>query len=90
MDGLTPLHVAAAWNRAAVVRLLLSYGADPWRKDDNEKNSFHYAREEHAWDVLKTLEIYKHTKHSKCDEEEKNYKIHLGLFPLFSSVYCKC
>lgn len=79
MDGITPLHVAVAWNRSVIVRLLLTYGADPWIKDDSERNSFDYAYEENAMEVLKTLEVYKRMRHSKCDEEEKNYKIHLGL-----------
>ena len=80
IDGVTPLHVAVAWNRCAVVKLLLSYGANPWIKDDNEKDAFDYAHEQQSWDTLRAL---KALKHSKC--EDKNYKIKLGKSAF---VYC--
>lgn len=73
---MTPLHVAVAWNRSTVVELLLTYGANPWIKDDNEKDAFDYAHEQQAWETLKALEA---VKHSKC--EDKSYKIKLGKNP---------
>lgn len=81
IDGVTPLHIAVAWNRSVIVRLLLSYGADPWILDDSEKNSFHYAYEEQAWDALKTLEIFRRTQNmDSFVNEKKNYSIQLGKF----------
>lgn len=79
-EGVTPLHVAAVWNRPAIVRVLLSYGGDPMITDDAEKNAFHYAYEEHAWETLKTLEIHRRAAMRRNDESEKSYDIHLGKF----------
>ncbi|XP_017878261.1 uncharacterized protein LOC108623914 [Ceratina calcarata] len=42
-DGLTPVHVAAAWGRVTVLELLLANGGDPLSLDDEGRNPFHYA-----------------------------------------------
>ncbi|VDN37033.1 unnamed protein product [Gongylonema pulchrum] len=34
-EGLTALHVAAAWDNLAICQLLMFYGADPFQPDDN-------------------------------------------------------
>ena len=34
-EGLTALHVAAAWDNLAMCQMLLFYGADPFREDLN-------------------------------------------------------
>lgn len=34
-EGLTALHVAAAWDNLAMCQLLMHFGADPFQKDDN-------------------------------------------------------
>lgn len=43
VDGLTPVHVAAAWGRVPVLELLLANGGDPHYLDDDGRNPFHYA-----------------------------------------------
>jgi len=73
IDGVTPLHVAVAWNRLATVQLLLSYGADPWIKDDSKKDAFDYAQEQQAWDTYRALDAFKNTK-------QDNYKIKLSSY----------
>lgn len=80
-EGVTPLHVAAVWNRPTIVRILLSYGGDPMIKDDAERNAFHYAYEEHAWETLKTLEIHRRTEMKKIeDRSDKTYSVELGMY----------
>lgn len=34
-EGLTALHVAAAWDNLAMCQLLMYFGADPLQEDDN-------------------------------------------------------
>lgn len=77
-EGVTPLHVAAVWNRSTIVRLLLTYGGDPSITDDTERNAFHYAYEEHAWETLKTLEIHRRAQLKKTEVTDKSYNIQLG------------
>lgn len=43
VDGLTPVHVAAAWGRVPVLELLLANGGDPHYLDDEGRSPFHYA-----------------------------------------------
>ncbi|XP_076176438.1 uncharacterized protein LOC143151303 isoform X2 [Ptiloglossa arizonensis] len=43
VDGLTPVHVAAAWGRVTVLELLLANGGDPHCLDDEGRSPFHYA-----------------------------------------------
>lgn len=42
-DGLTPLHIAAAWGRPEIVQILLSCGGDPEAKDSNYMTPINYA-----------------------------------------------
>ncbi|XP_048509742.1 uncharacterized protein LOC105692894 isoform X2 [Athalia rosae] len=57
-DGLTPLHVAAAWGRLGVLELLLSNGADPLLVDDDGKCPFHYAFDEAHYEAVAILGKY--------------------------------
>ncbi|XP_076652345.1 uncharacterized protein LOC143358786 [Halictus rubicundus] len=43
IDGLTPVHVAAAWGRVAVLELLLANGGDAVCLDYEGRSPFHYA-----------------------------------------------
>lgn len=54
-DGVTPTHVAAAWDRTRILHLLLLNGGDPWIQDDDQKTAFHYAFEEKAKDAMDML-----------------------------------
>uniref|UniRef100_A0A8R1Y4E4 ANK_REP_REGION domain-containing protein n=1 Tax=Onchocerca volvulus TaxID=6282 RepID=A0A8R1Y4E4_ONCVO len=38
-EGLTALHVAAAWDNLAMCQLLMYFGADPFQKDDNGRTA---------------------------------------------------
>ncbi|CAG9537003.1 unnamed protein product [Cercopithifilaria johnstoni] len=38
-EGLTALHVAAAWDNLAMCQLLMHFGADPFQKDDNGRTA---------------------------------------------------
>lgn len=42
-DGLTPLHIAAAWGRPEIIKILLSCGGDPEAKDSNYMTPINYA-----------------------------------------------
>ncbi|XP_049816465.1 uncharacterized protein LOC126263415 [Schistocerca nitens] len=54
-DGLTPVHVAAAWGHADLLRLLLLNGGDPWLQDNESCTAFHYAVQEAHWNVAEVL-----------------------------------
>ncbi|KZC09345.1 PREDICTED: uncharacterized protein LOC107187523 [Dufourea novaeangliae] len=43
VDGLTPVHVAAAWGRITVLELLVANGGDPLCLDYEGRSPFHYA-----------------------------------------------
>lgn len=45
-DGLTPLHVAAMWGKEELIRVLMSYGADPLICDNEEMVPADHARNE--------------------------------------------
>lgn len=42
-DGMTPVHVAAAWGRLNILQLLLTNGGDPLCLDNDGRSPFHYA-----------------------------------------------
>ncbi|XP_070157821.1 metacaspase-2 isoform X1 [Polyergus mexicanus] len=42
-DGMTPVHVAAAWGRINILKLLLASGGDPLCLDNDGCSPFHYA-----------------------------------------------
>lgn len=61
----TVLHIAVAWNRSAVVEVLLKSPyifPNPYIKDDDDLNVFNYAVKFNAWESLATLQS--HLKHS--------------------------
>lgn len=53
-EGLTPVHVAAAWGRVDILRLLLYCGGDPQLTDNCYKTALQYALEE-DWEEVATL-----------------------------------
>ncbi|XP_074037159.1 uncharacterized protein [Leptinotarsa decemlineata] len=57
-DGLTPVHIAAAWGRLEVLQLLLSCGGDPEARDSNYMTPFHYAKKENFVDCLELLKSH--------------------------------
>ncbi|GJQ80182.1 hypothetical protein Trydic_g23759 [Trypoxylus dichotomus] len=48
-EGLTPVHIAAAWGRTDILRLLLHCGGDPQLTDNCYKSALHYALNE-GWE----------------------------------------
>lgn len=57
-DGLTPVHIAAAWGRIEILELLLSCGGDPEARDIDQKTPFDYAKEEGFIECLNLLKSY--------------------------------
>ncbi|KAF3430080.1 hypothetical protein E2986_07206 [Frieseomelitta varia] len=72
IDGLTPVHVAAAWGRVKVLELLLTNGGDPLCLDDDGRSPFHYAFDGKYYKAIAILGKF-------CDntvkEEKANYKM---------------
>ena len=76
VDGLTPVHVAAAWGRVKVLELLLTNGGDPLCLDNDGRSPFHYAFDGKYYEAIVILGKY-------CDntvkEEKVNYKMTFGM-----------
>ncbi|XP_046814180.1 ankyrin repeat domain-containing protein 11-like [Vespa crabro] len=58
VDGLTPVHVAAAWGRIRILELLLSNGGDPLQLDEEGQSPFHYAFDGKYYKVITLLGKY--------------------------------
>ena len=43
-DGLTPIHVAAMWNRVNCLKLLIDRGGNPYQKDNEGMNALKLAK----------------------------------------------
>ncbi|XP_066249378.1 ankyrin repeat and LEM domain-containing protein 1-like [Euwallacea similis] len=71
-DGLTPIHIAAAWGRSEFLELLLKNGGDPEVGDVTRKTPFHYAAEEGFTDCLNLLKAYLPTKREFIRRDEDN------------------
>ncbi|XP_068987074.1 putative ankyrin repeat domain-containing protein 20A4 [Bombus flavifrons] len=67
VDGLTPVHVAAAWGRVTVLELLLANGGDPLCLDDEGRSPFHYAFDGKYYKAIAILGKY-------CDNSIKEEK----------------
>ncbi|EFA06702.1 ankyrin repeat and LEM domain-containing protein 1 [Tribolium castaneum] len=79
-DGLTPIHIAAAWGRYDILKLLLDCGGDPEIRDTNNKTAFHYALEEGFVKCYNLLKLYVADKADvlfKEKEDCKNYDFKL-------------
>ncbi|KAF7268345.1 hypothetical protein GWI33_018498 [Rhynchophorus ferrugineus] len=57
-EGLTPVHIAAAWGKTNILKLLLRNGGDPLSRDINGKTPRHYASAEGFTDCLDLLDSY--------------------------------
>lgn len=57
-EGLTPVHIAAAWGKVDILKLLLRNGGDPEAKDLNRKTPLHYAASENFTECLELLRAY--------------------------------
>ncbi|XP_058804652.1 uncharacterized protein LOC131671883 [Phymastichus coffea] len=65
VDGMTPVHVAAAWGRTTILDLLLANGGDPLYLDNDYCSPIHYAFQGEHHDAVHIL-----TKYCTNDEEE--------------------
>ena len=43
-DGLTPIHIAAMWNRVNCLKLLIDHGGNPYQKDNEGMNALKLAK----------------------------------------------
>lgn len=80
-DGLTPVHIAAAWGRYSVLKALLDCGGNPEIYDTTHKTPLHYALQENFVDCYELLKSYVTDKSTvMCREKEDciNYEIKLG------------
>ncbi|XP_011310173.1 uncharacterized protein [Fopius arisanus] len=74
IDGMTPVHVAAAWGRIKVLELLLANGGDPLALDDEGRSPFHYAFDGSYYQAIVLLGQYC-TKVQEEEEEEESSEL---------------
>ncbi|XP_078042958.1 uncharacterized protein LOC144473186 [Augochlora pura] len=67
MDGLTPVHVAAAWGRVTVLEMLLANGGDALCLDYEGRSPFHYAFDGKYYGAITVLGKY-------CENITKEFK----------------
>ncbi|CAG9839599.1 unnamed protein product [Diabrotica balteata] len=70
-DGLTPVHIAAAWGRMEILEMLLKFGGDPESRDSNWMTPIHYATKESYLDCLDLLKSYLPSKYDVLYNMEK-------------------
>lgn len=79
-EGLTPVHIASAWGRCAILELLLGCGGDADLQDINGNTPMDYAIEQQHKQAVCMLE--EHQKGSSVntffDAEEDHYDFTLG------------
>lgn len=75
-DGLTPVHIAAAWGRKDILQILLNSGGDPEMRDANYMTPIQYANKENSSDCVQILKYYTSTKNpsskQNCDKVDLN------------------
>lgn len=77
-DGLTPLHIAAAWGRPEVLQILLSCGGDPEAVDFNNLTPIDYAMKGEFTDCVYLLKSYLPVLNLLEQEQEDCCKINLN------------
>ncbi|KAJ8924360.1 hypothetical protein NQ315_007156, partial [Exocentrus adspersus] len=71
-DGLTPVHIAAAWGKIEILNLLLTSGGDPEARDSNYMTPVLYARREEFVDCLDLLKSYLPVKNDVLNREKED------------------
>ncbi|KYN27706.1 Ankyrin repeat and LEM domain-containing protein 1 [Trachymyrmex cornetzi] len=71
-DGMTPVHVAAAWGRINILQLLLANGGDPLRLDNDGRSPFHYAFDGKYFNVVTMLANYCESTQNEDDKPKYN------------------
>ncbi|XP_024870245.1 uncharacterized protein LOC112453629 isoform X1 [Temnothorax curvispinosus] len=72
-DGMTPVHVAAAWGRINILRLLLANGGDPLCLDNDGRSPFHYAFDGKYFKAVTMLA--NHCENIQDEDDEPKYNI---------------
>lgn len=75
-DGMTPVHVAAAWGRINILQLLLANGGDPLRLDNDGRSPFHYAFDEKYFKAVTMLANY--CENIQDEDDKPKYNMVLG------------
>lgn len=75
---MTPVHVAAAWGRINILRLLLANGGDALDLDNNGRSPFHYAFDGKYFNAVTLLAKYCENKDEDEDDKPK-YNMILGM-----------
>ena len=87
VDGDTPLMIAAAWNRAEVVKMLLEVGADPTPKNSSGFTASSLARRFGSTESYQLLQPYDHsaaTVNREDNDDVTDLRWHtLNLFSYF-------
>ncbi|KYQ51077.1 Ankyrin repeat and LEM domain-containing protein 1 [Trachymyrmex zeteki] len=71
-DGMTPVHVAAAWGRVNILQLLLANGGDPLCLDNDGRSPFHYAFDGKYFNVVTMLANYCESTQNEDDKPKYN------------------
>ncbi|KYN03956.1 Ankyrin repeat and LEM domain-containing protein 1 [Cyphomyrmex costatus] len=71
-DGMTPVHVAAAWGRINILQLLLANGGNPLCLDNDGRSPFHYAFDEKYFNVVTMLANYCESTQDEDDKPKYN------------------
>ncbi|XP_067210656.1 uncharacterized protein [Linepithema humile] len=71
-DGMTPVHVAAAWGRINILQLLLANGGDPLCTDNDGRSPFHYAFEGKYFKAVTMLSNYCENIQDEDDKPKYN------------------
>lgn len=78
IEGLTPVHIAAAWGRCKILELLLVNGGDPLYLDNEGYSPFHFAFDGAHYNAVTVLRKYcENVANDEEDEEEIKYDIAL-------------
>ncbi|XP_057670711.1 uncharacterized protein LOC130902523 [Diorhabda carinulata] len=71
-DGLTPVHIAAAWGRVEILRILLNCGGDGEYRDSNLMTPIHYAIKESWQDCVDLLRSYLPYNYNILNKDQEN------------------
>lgn len=77
-EGLTPLHIAAAWGRVEMVYLLLVSGANPELRDINRMSSLDYACEHGYFEVMDLIKSFAVDQSDVLNKGKPSYNLELG------------
>lgn len=94
-EGLTPLHIAAAWGRLEIANLLLVSGANPELKDINKMSAWDYACEHGFYEIADLIKLFSVDQSEVLNTEKASCNLELGKLCLslhlsqLSQIYTK-